>query len=307
MKANHAKFPSRVMPARKSFFQRRAYELLDARWKSIPNVIGDFVWTGNGSPRRVGIGHTTYVVTPSAGPGPQPWGLMPWPTRSTGAVTSASRETRNRNPTTATWSGTEQDRARVHAPVPEGKTRAHQPLGCRMNCNPGTGRAARARRCWSTCIPRLPGCASAPTTGVLGERRSIPKKSIRPASTCPTQPGVLRASALAGARSSATCLLRTSGPAVASQCCPNCPAGGRAQPADLCAGRNQGCLGRPGARRQPGARELEADRSRPNCRPLVPPPRGAWVRCRCEDRDFPRPRPGDPRPTGETKARCDSP
>jgi len=65
--SDHAKFPSRSWPAR-SRFQRRPTNT-GRPWKSIPNVIGDFVWTGMDHLGESGIGQPPTLNDASAGPG----------------------------------------------------------------------------------------------------------------------------------------------------------------------------------------------------------------------------------------------
>jgi len=221
MKATTPNFLPGSWPAR-SRFSKGGLRILDARGKA---SLRDRRLRVDGMDHlgESGIGHTTYVDDASAGPGPQPWGLMPGRPRSTGAVTSTSRKQETAILLPRRGLGPEQIELAVHAPVPEGKHELTSLWGWPDELQSWNWAAARARRCWSTCIPRLPGCASSSTTACSASRRSIPRKASRPASTCPTNGRPARQRARRRPRSSPPASCAPAAQPSPSQCCPNCP------------------------------------------------------------------------------------
>jgi beta-galactosidase len=220
--SDHAKFPSRVMAGTESF-PKEAYEY----WTPVekhPYVIGDFVWTGMDHLGESGIGHTTYVDDASAGPGPQPWGLMPWPTSInwSGDIDITGNKKPQSYYRDVVWDQSKIELA-VHAPVPEGKHELTSLWGWPDELQSWNWAGREGQTLLVHVYSKAPRVRLELNDRVLGEQEIDPEKGITASFNVPYQPGVLRASALAGGTVVATCLLRTSGPAVALAVLPELP------------------------------------------------------------------------------------
>jgi len=257
--------------------------ILDAVEKH-PYVIGDFVWTGMDHLGESGIGHTTYVDDACRlGPG-RSRGVMPWPTSinwSGDIDNHGKQETAILLP--ATWSGTERQESElaVYAPVPEANTSSPASGAGRMNCNPGTGRAARARRCCPRCIAEAhPGAPRAQRPRV-GEQGIDPRR-INGLLNVPYQPAPARQRARRR-NVVATCSCAPAAQRRPRSDCPNCPAGGRAQQLIYVPVEIRDASG-PWCRRSRALRTWLT--GPPKLKAFGSQPRGAGFAAGCEDETF---------------------
>jgi len=92
-----------------------------------------------------------------------------------------------------------------------------------MNCNPGTGRGREGQTLLVHVYSKAPGAPRAQRPRARRGRRSIPRKASTASFNVPYQPGVLRRQRARRRTVVATCLLRTSGPAVALAVLPELP------------------------------------------------------------------------------------
>jgi beta-galactosidase len=111
----------------------------------------------------------------------------------------------------------------VHAPVPEGKHELTGLWGWPDELQSWNWAGREGRTLLVHVYSKAPRVRLELNERVLAEQDIDPEKGITASFNVPYEPGLLRASALVGGEVVATCLLRTSGPAVAIALLPELP------------------------------------------------------------------------------------